>query len=75
MGLAVRTAMSQILKERGIKFEMKSIAAHKPTAPHAIFVDADIEAIKAVKGDGDLRRRARNEKDIDYKLNNCRKWV
>ena len=68
--------MSQILKERGIKFGDESIAAHKPIVPHAIFVDADIEAIKAVKkGDGDLRRRARNEKDIDYKLNNCRKWV
>ena len=56
--------MSPNLKERGIKFGDESMAAHKPIVPHAIFVDADIEAIKAVKGDGgDLRRASEERKD------------
>lgn len=50
-GLEVLAAMAQILKERGIKFGDETIAAHKPIVPHAMFVDADIQAIKAVQGD------------------------
>ena len=61
-GLAVLAAMSQILKERGIKFGDESIAAHKPIVPHAIFVDADIEAIKAVKGDGGFEEESEERK-------------